>query len=301
MGEAALVLGEVEARPTRTREAELAYMRYRGDGVGRIPEQAKREARNFKRGLEAGASAIEAAVASGEWRALARGYLKRGAVDRPRTLDRLRRLFAPAGTVDVGFDVPWLSPHIMVQWLEPARRLIAIDDSDKGFSQESTTVHMLDISALRREAVSAWLVPLDVPEHALWRLHHRCGLMPQRVLREAALNFLAGEARAIIGFERQDSLALPCGGGWFLCNVVMARIKGGEAWRIVCRPRTWVQKLWPDQVPLAPASDQNWSVLSCSWALLHRGFGSAPSPAVFADRLHELDVRLEEAVACPTT
>jgi len=279
----------------KRREAELAWSQFRGDRIDdRVPEAAKREVRLLKRSLESSAQQIGAALRGQAWRIPAGDfYFKNTDLGRSRARVKLTRLFSPAVVELKQLGEP-LGEAVLARWLQPMGPVTMVA-ADPSFMQDAVIVHVDGLVQHRRVIVSASMIALECPDHALGRLFQRSpGADASRALNEAASAFLALDVREVIelGHVGRETLVLPAGDGRFLCNVIFGKIRETEGWRVFPRARTWISSAMAgeDQTPLQPATNGGSSMLAAGFTLSGKLSGMA-SPLTTAE-LEQLEADL---------
>ena len=275
----------------KRKQADIAWSQHRNEPVDRISEATRRDVRGFRRSLASSAAAVTATVLDGpRWRPLAETYLKKGVLGpaRARALDRLRGVFAPAvveacelGGLGGGLVVKWIGPH--------DGPLVSIHD-DLSFAQSGCACFCFGVTRLRREIVSASLVSVETPEHALCRLRDRGGgnVDMAAAIAEAGDSFMRMNFREVVDASfRGDTLVLPGGGGYWLADLIYGL--RDETIKCYARPRTWIraEQAGLDQRPYPPASDPASSVLTAGWALRLGKASGLPMP-LSAEEIEQL-------------
>jgi hypothetical protein len=264
-------------RPFRTRSshANLAWAEHRGDDLAdRLGYAAKRDGRNFKRGLVAQAEAIGGMAADRDrWLDVAGDVLIKGRmfgrareVGRARAIEQLRRLFHPAVVETKAFG--WLGDTVLITWLAPRDDGLVSGIDDPSFEQGGVAVLALSVATLGRRVLVTEFVQIEAPDHCLARLFQRSPRADgAAALYAAAASFMAMDIRQVAALRR-ETLHLPAGEGVFLSNVIWGRGKGGK-WLVFARPRTFIASSMAasDQRALSVADDLGWSVLAAGWTL----------------------------------
>src|ERR1700688_512525 len=179
----------------------------------RIPAEAWRVVRRFKREVAGGAASVERALsAPAHLNRIASDFVRKGRVGRARALERLRRTFAPA-TVHADGNT------LVVTWIEPQGPVL--DSPFPSERQECVIVWLAGLPIKDRRENDVFVVwTIEVPDHALGRIVQRS---PSVNLIGAVIEahnwFINAQSDRITECAHQDrTFYLPAGNGLFVCS-----------------------------------------------------------------------------------
>ncbi len=198
----------------REREIQQAWAAHHlRDKIGnRIPGEAHRQARAFRRSLAPAAEAVAAVVSNKErWRHDASRSFYRSPARRARAIERLRTLFSPA-TVEI-HSLGWLGETALISnWLEPVPEPLIVIADDPGFTEQAAIImRMLSLIEIDRSVKATGLIGLEVADHALGRLFERSpDINVPAALNQAAAAFMQMDIREVAEVWRLGgTLVLP--------------------------------------------------------------------------------------------
>jgi hypothetical protein len=242
----------------RERQIERAWIKH-DPSRAKIPQEAWRALRNFKKQIAPQAARVAVASAARDRiKGLMADYSRKGDVGRQRTFAKLKHHFYPA-------TVERLKAGILWSWLEPRSAMLA-DPNDPGEEQNAIlTRYGLVWVRRKREFLGYQAFSLEIPDHCTGRMLQRSpGLDIRAALHEAHHALFQASSEVITAHVVDGApFYLPCAEGLLICSALRADTRTGTRF-VFGRARTWIaaNMLGPDQYPIAAAPTATQSQLT---------------------------------------
>ena len=213
----------------REREVEKAWLQH--EPWRRI--EARRAATAFKASIAGDAAKVKRAL-GGNALPLVDGFMRRGALGRPRKLLNIKAALSPAhiATVDGG---------LLVQWQE-SRGPMLLEVDHPSFQQNCIIVVAAMASRVRGSIRWSSCPVIEVTDHTLARMFLRApGVDASAAIYEAATSFLHADRNEVeVARLLGADVCLPCGGGLALCLPFSGPDLEGKT-RLIARGFTWIE------------------------------------------------------------
>jgi len=247
----------------KAREQDLAWAEHRRVQPNQIPDAIKRDVRNFKKTLDEPNRRVTKTIDSGAWKASALLVFKNN--PRPAMFGHLSRMLAPARVERASVGA---IEGVTATWLEAFEGSMVLGVDDPSFRQSEVVVNLFSIVAGLAYVTNT---PLAVPDHALGRMLMRSPKIDlSAAIHEACAHFLNAPFQTTADMALAgETVVLPAGDGYLLTDVIFADLLGKT--RVpLARARTFILKSQArlDQIPIAPTSSSELSVLAGTWQLL---------------------------------
>jgi hypothetical protein len=169
---------------------------------------------------------------------------------RLRAFAKLRQAFGPGAHLENFKNQK--RPLAIWSILEPRESILATESLDKPGLQQNCVVinyilagHIPDYDGQGRRFLTTGLWTLELPDHALGRLIHRSGLLPDAAVREAHENLLGlptREAKMTNHYQdlEENSFLVKAGPGAFICNLGIGRDGPSGEFVAHVRAQTWI-------------------------------------------------------------
>ncbi len=218
----------------------------------KIPPEARRKLREFKREIAEPAESIFRALADVTTvKKLVSDYVHKKGTGRARVLMRLKKKFAGAEFVTAGdcFEFWWLEPH----------GPLIVDARDEGEKQDCILAHFAVAGPSSNHSsmlLHAWSI--EAPDHALARLLQRSPTADlKKILLAARLAFMHASSAEVLNYIKDDrTFYLSAGDGLLVCVGINGQM-GGQRFTYA-RARTWIsnEMAGVDQKPIEAADDE---------------------------------------------